>query len=306
MRGRSIRIFLVDGNATGLRTAEIGLSTLKAIVVPRASLSAITKRPELQKTGVYVLVGSDSDKPGQMKIYIGEGDTILDRLTAHNKDEGKDFWNEAVVFVSKDENLTKAHVRYLEARMINLAHRAKRATVANGTTPSEDGKLPEADVVEMEEFIEQARLLLGTFGYNLFDSVPVLTSQPKFGKEDNSDALPEFEYSGEHFSATCTVDLDSGQFIVAANSLARKQEARSLRTTYRNLRNQLIDSEVLIETDKHTYHFAQDYTFSAITAAAQVVSGTSVNGRNVWRTKDGTRSFAEWQDSQIESEQQGL
>jgi hypothetical protein len=105
MPGRSIRIFLVDGIASGLRTAELGLSTIKALVVPRASLSAVTKRPEVRRTGVYILVGRGSDKPGVLKIYFGEGDTVLTRLAAHDKDQEKDFWEEAVVFVSKDENL---------------------------------------------------------------------------------------------------------------------------------------------------------------------------------------------------------
>src|SRR5262249_23509585 len=151
--------------ASGLRTAELGLSTIKALVVPRASLSAATKRTEVQRTGVYILIGRDSDKPGVLKVYFGEGDTVLTRLSAHDKDPEKDFWEDAVVFVSKDENLTKAHGRYLESRLIRLANDAKRCTVTNGTQPPEQGKLPEADEVEMEEFITQARLLLGTLGY---------------------------------------------------------------------------------------------------------------------------------------------
>ena len=85
-------------------------------------------------------------------------------MNIHNKDEAKDFWEEAVLFVSKDGNLTKSHVRYLESRLIALAKEAKRATLVNGTSPSEQGKLPESDEVEMEEFIIQARLLLGTSG----------------------------------------------------------------------------------------------------------------------------------------------
>ena len=121
MPGRSISIFLVDGTASGLRTAELGLSTIKAVVVPRASLSAATQRNELRRTGVYILIGVDSENPGTKKIYVGEADTILTRLTAHNKDQEKDFWDEAVVFVCKDENLTKSHARFLEARLISLA-----------------------------------------------------------------------------------------------------------------------------------------------------------------------------------------
>ncbi|HAS50979.1 MAG TPA: DUF4357 domain-containing protein, partial [Gammaproteobacteria bacterium] len=160
MNGRSIKIFLIDGTSTGLRTAEIGLSTIKALVIPRASIPNVLKRPEPQKTGVYILVGPDMDQLDQKMIYIGEGDTIITRLNAHDKDESKDFWEEAILFVSKDENLTKSHVRYLEARLISLAKEAKRATVKNATAPSQQGKIPEADEFEMEEFIIQARLLL--------------------------------------------------------------------------------------------------------------------------------------------------
>src|SRR5262249_14533580 len=169
MSGRSIRLFLVDGSASGLRTAEIGLSTIKALVIPRASLQQSSQRDEPRRTGVYVLVGTDSDNPGRKKLYVGEGDSVISRLAAHNKDPDKDFWEEAIVFTSKDQNLTKAHVRYLEARLISLAGEAKRATVANSTTPNEQGRLPEPDEVEMEEFITQSRLLLGTLGYDLFD-----------------------------------------------------------------------------------------------------------------------------------------
>ena len=121
MAGRSIRLFLVDGSATGLRTAELGLSTIKALVVPRASLAqALQDREEIKRTGVYLLVGADRNNPGRKQIYIGEGDVVAVRLSSHAKDAAKDFWEEAIVFTSKDENLTKAHVRYLEARLLRL------------------------------------------------------------------------------------------------------------------------------------------------------------------------------------------
>ena len=102
---------------------------------------------------MYVLVGVDGDDPGQRKVYIGEADTILTRLAAHNRDDEKDFWDEAVVFVCKDQNLTKSHVRFLEARLIRSAVKAKRATVVNGTSPMEQGMLPEMAEADMEAFI---------------------------------------------------------------------------------------------------------------------------------------------------------
>lgn len=304
MAGRSIRIFLVDGTSSGVRTAELGLSTIKALVVPRASLSTASKRAEMQKTGVYVLVGADSDSPGKRKVYIGEGDAIVTRLATHNRDEAKDFWDECVLFVSKDENLTKSHVRYLEARLIALASEAKRATIANETEPPAENRLPESDGVEMEEFISQARLLLGALGYDLFEpqTLPASTasSVPLGNGVDSpvSGSAPKFGYSGEGFNATCIVDVEAGQFIVAKDSLARKRETDSLTATYRNLRLQLIQSGVLVEANGASYRFEQDYSFGAPTAAAQVVSGSTVNGRYAWKTADG-ESLADWQNKQL-------
>jgi len=305
MTGRSIKIFLVEGVASGLRTAELGLSTIKAVVVPRASLSNVAKRPEPKKTGVYILIGSDSENVGLKKIYIGEGDTIIKRLNSHNKDEEKEFWEEAILFVSKDDNLTKSHVRYLESRLISLAKDAKRATLVNGTSPNEQGILPEPDEVEMEEFITQARLLLGTLGYDIFEpstvNYSVSKKEVKDEKINNEDTYPEFTYSGDCFNAKCIVDTDAGRYIVKAESLARKQEAASLQNATKSLREQLIQSGVLAETEnEQSYKFTQDYSFSSISSAAQVVSGSSINGRQAW--KKGNMTYAEWQESRLEIE----
>jgi len=303
MPGRSIRIFLVDGTSSGVRTAELGLSTIKALAVPRASLGSVTTRPEVQKTGVYVLIGADSESPGRKTIYIGEGDTIITRLSSHNKDEDKDFWDECVLFVSKDQNLTKAHVRYLEGRLIKLAADAKRAKLTNGTAPSVQGWLPEADEVEMEEFISQARLLLGALGYDLFESQTTPFTSTITGEiaAPSPTSAPAFRYSGDGFDAKCIVDADAGQFIVASSSLARKYETASLQPTYKNLRRQLVENGVLVEHNQNSYRFTQDYPFGAPSAAAQVVSGTTVNGRLAWKTERG-QSLADWQDAQLPSE----
>jgi Domain of unknown function (DUF4357) len=298
MTGRSIRIFLVDGAVSGLRTAELGLSTIKALVIPRASLQSVTKRPEVQKTGLYILVGKDEDKIGVVKIYVGEGDTILNRLSAHNKDTDKDFWEEAIIFVSKDDNLTKSHVRYLEACLIKLAQGAKRCTVTNATEPSEQGKLPEHDEVEMQEFIVQAQLLLGTLGYDLFKPVQPIPSIPSLEPIAKlQDGVLELSYSGNGFSAQCVVDISLGQFVVQEKSKARKQETESLQATYKSLRSQMIDSGLLVE-EGDSYIFTQNCAFRSISAATQVVSGQTASGAKSWKTLDN-KTFAEWQESQI-------
>ena len=118
--GKTIRLYLVDGAATGPVIAEVINWTGQLMVVPRAQLSELAKREELQRTGVYILIGPDPHA-AQDRVYIGEGDDVFARLKAHDKDESKDFWTRAVTVTSKDFNLTKAHGRHLESRLVELA-----------------------------------------------------------------------------------------------------------------------------------------------------------------------------------------
>ena len=105
----------------------------RAIVCPRSKFTDLRLRPEFSKTGVYLLVGQSSPDD-LLTAYIGEGDPVGDRLVQHQK--LKDFWSSVVFFTSKDDNLNKAHVQYLEARLIALAKQAKRCTLENATAPT--------------------------------------------------------------------------------------------------------------------------------------------------------------------------
>ncbi len=175
--GKSVRLFLADGTPGGLLTAEIMNWTGHVVAAPRSDLAALLKRPEAVRTGIYILLGDDPESLGGQLAYIGEGDDVSKRLYQHARSEdqnGKDFWDRAIVLTSKDANLTKAHARYLESRFIALALQASRARVTNGTTPQQIA-LPEADVSDMEYFIEQAKIVLPVLGVNLFRS-PVTSS----------------------------------------------------------------------------------------------------------------------------------
>src|SRR5271165_6177784 len=108
MAGRSIRLFLIDGSPQGMRTAQVGNWSGLALVCPRTDLARLGARPEVRRTGVYILIGpSESTAGARLAVYVGEGDEVWTRIASH--DESKDFWTWAVIFVSKDDNLTKAH-----------------------------------------------------------------------------------------------------------------------------------------------------------------------------------------------------
>ena len=142
----SIRIFLPGGDPDGVRTIEKSNWSGVGIVIPRPLFPQSRSRRELSRTGVYVLVGPPEDS-GLPRVYVGEGDPIKPRLEQHATK--KDFWRTCIAFTSKDENLNKAHVQYLESRLVLLAAQVKRCVLENGNAPSLPS-LSEADAADAE------------------------------------------------------------------------------------------------------------------------------------------------------------
>jgi len=128
MPSATIKLFLVHGEPKRLRTAELSNWTGKAVAGPRSEFESVLAREESQKSGIYFLTGSDPET-GKGAVYIGEAECVRDRLKSHLD---KDFWNQVVFFTSKDENLTKAHIRYLEGRVIEQSRQAMIHTALRG------------------------------------------------------------------------------------------------------------------------------------------------------------------------------
>src|SRR5436309_14852061 len=171
MNSATIKLFLPRGDAKSLRTAEISNWTGKAIAAPRTELDDLLAREELDKAGVYILTGTDplTNAP---RAYIGEAEVIRDRLKQHKT---KDFWISAIVFVSKDENLTKAHVRYLESKLLNEATQVGRFTLEQNQAGG--SKLPESDREDMDVFLSRIRQLLPVLGSDLL--IPIAQPSAK-------------------------------------------------------------------------------------------------------------------------------
>jgi hypothetical protein len=242
---------------------------------------------------VYVLVGDDPSIPGRLAVYVGEGDDVFRRLVGHDKDQSKDFWDRAAMFVSKDANLTKAHVRYLESRLITAGKAARRATIVNQNHP-EGGSLPEADIAEMDDFLDQVRLLLATLGINVFEPSSAHTGTTIAPAD--GDGVLGFEFEGDGYHASCRI-VD-GEFVVAKGSVARLAEAHSLSESSKAVRAELRSSGVLVDQGTGL-EFAQDYAFASASGAAQVVNGANVNGRICWKLPDGT-TYKDWQERELD------
>lgn len=306
MAGRSIRIFLVDGIATSIMTAEIMNWTGKVLVAPRSQLVSLAQRGEVRRTGVYMLVGDDLNDPLKDQVYIGESDNVISRLMQHNGDSTKDFWSRTVLVISKDENLTKAHVRYLESRLIQVVNKANRATLTNGTSPSLPS-LPEPDVADMEFFLDQLLLLLPVLNFTFVSPTPaVMVAQNTLtlaNSGNNVSYLNDstvFVASGQDYTANA--QEVNGQFIVLKGSLARKNEKSSLGKTYADMRAAFLrDGQLVNHSNGVSLEFTAEVSFKSLSAAANVVSGMSVNGREFWKVQGTNQTYNQWDQNRIAS-----
>lgn len=278
--GFSVRIFIPSGDPEALRIVEKSNWTGHGLVFPRAQFAEARKRPDLTRTGVYVLWGPGES--GQLpRVYVGEGDAVLPRLDQHAKQ--KDFWTHAAVFTSKDQNLNKAHVQYIEARLVALAAEAKRAELDNANVPQLP-TLSEADAADAEAFLADLLLCLPVVGVTLFEKAKAgtATGQELFLKAKEIEARGVYGAEG---------------FVVRAGSQAVKAEVPSIHTYLVELRKSLLAQGVL-EPAGAGYRLTQDYTFNSPSTAAGVLLGRSANGRTEWKDAAG-RTLKEIQEAEV-------
>jgi len=272
MPSATIKLFLVHGDAKRLRTAELSNWTGKAVAGPRSELDGVLAREEAAKSGVYFLSGIDSDS-GKSAVYVGEAESIRDRLRGHLD---KDFWNHIVFFISKDENLTKAHVRYLEGRLIEQARSAGRALVMNGQ--SSGSRLPESDREDMEIFLEKIHQLMPVLGA---DALLPIGSAPEARAKRQ---ILICEIKGLKATGYQT---PTGFVVLKGSQAVLKERASAHQYPYTlTSRRKLIEDGTLVE-DGGNLRFSRDSEFSSPSAAATVVHGGSANGLLAWKSKDG-------------------
>lgn len=282
----TLKIFLTKGMPTSVRTAEISNWTGFAVAGPRSQIEEMFSREEAKKPGVYFLSGVNPET-GKDRIYIGESEDIQARFKNHNHLK-KEFWNTLVFFVSKDENLTKAHIRYLEGKLIKKAKRIGRYELDN--VDSSDASLPESDTADMEVFMYRMEQLLPILGLEFLK--PIVTRDEGV---DESDLL------------FCTIkglmakgkQTDNGFVVLEGSEAVLADRPSTLRYKYAgNLRATLRSEGILKQEDKRLV-FVSDYEFSSPSAAASVIHGGHANGLTAWKDAQGV-SLKEKEEKDIE------
>lgn len=269
----TIKLFLPFGDPKRVRTAEISNWSGKAVAGPRSELDKLLARDELERPGVYVLVGQDVVS-GDSAIYVGEAEVVSERLKQH---KSKDFWNSAIVFVSKDENLTKSHIKYLEGRLIEAAIKVGRYKVMN--EKSSGAHLPESDRHDMEVFLDRVSQLLPVLGTDMLTPVtPVdqINEVTVIFRTSSKDAKAQGVRSPNGF-----VVMRGATAALHERPAAHKHGAWVI-----TLREKLKADGSLAEKDGLLV-FTRDVEFASPSAAAAVIHGGPAQGTTVWKNAAG-------------------
>jgi len=298
--GKSIRIYLKDGTVTGIKFGEVVNQTIQSVSCPRMRIAELGTYTESQRPGVYFLFGED-EETGEAKVYIGEAENVYTRLQQHVGN--KEFWNDVIFFVSKDENLTKSHVKYLESRLIEIAFRIKRYKIENYNQATQS-LLPAADRDAMEEFLTYVKLLIGVHGHKILEeviapqkksteiTVPITEATQNF--IETSEPLQLF-MSISNLKASA-IQTDEG-IVVLKDSEATQNPTDSLGIGYRALRDKLIESGK-IKSIGEKCGFLENVLFNSPSAASSAVLGYNSNGRFIWKDKNG-KSLKEIEEQKI-------
>jgi hypothetical protein len=268
---KTIQIFLPSGDPRGLRIAEITTRIVQVIEVPRSRLDEFTKMPECDQVGVYFLFGAGNEETDP-QVYIGQTGDLQTRLASHNK--SKEFWQRALVLISRTNTLTQTHALFLEWHCLKVASEVGRYVLDNGNAGSKPHTPAplEADCVEI---FETGSILLSTLGFPLFD--PVIRS---------SAPTDEAFYCTAAGASGRGILTDDG-FVVLKGSTGRRENVPSLQgTSHEKFRAKLIETGVMtVEGDKVV--FEKDHLFRTPSGAAIALMARTTNGWTAWKAKDG-------------------
>lgn len=275
--GKQLRLFLPDGTPSGPRYYELVNWTGQALVMPVNRIKELVSGtwPEFERPGVYLVRGETEE--GHARLYVGESENVAKRFQGHPSALGFEV-TELLMFSSKDDNLTKSHVLWLESALINLATSAKRTTLSNGTAPVIKS-LSKAEQATMLEFLENLELVAQTAGFTYFTKAKIRTTGP----------TPASRFSLHKVNQGIkaqAIQTDEG-FVVLAGSRASGHATDALGKGYAQQREELIEQGVLKPEPDGQYLFTVDAVFSSPSAAASIIAGYPSSGPQSWSDQNG-------------------
>ena len=268
---KTIQMLIFDGNPNGRIKCELSNWDGRVYKLSRTELGQFNNRPDANYTGVYFLFAKDNDNNDL--IYVGEAEAIYLRLKQHISDNCLPDWTDCIVVINKDNNLNKAHVKYLESKFYELANQAGRFIVTNKKAPT-CSSVSEFDSAMLQEFISSTKLLVNTLGYRVFDTYDAIITQEQTPKTTF--------YIKAARGADARGIIDSDGFLVMKGS----RIATTVTNSFSKYLNTLRDSMIKSGTINSSYEFTKDQVFTSPSLAAAIVMGRNANGQTEWRTED--------------------
>ena len=266
---KTIQMFIFDGNPNGRIMCELSNWNGRVYKISRNELSEFSQRADLENTGVYFLFGKDEENNDT--VYIGEAEKMFSRLKQHLRDS--EYWNDCIVVISKDNLLNKAHVKYLENKFYMLAQNAGRSIVINNTIPT-CSSISEYDEAMLHEFINNAKLLVNTLGYKVFDTI-----EDTVVRQNDTE---QYFFIKAARGADAKGMIVSDGFAVMKGSTIAFSTVQSMSDNLKKLRDSLIKKEII---DKN-FKLTRDYIFTSPSLAATIVMGRNANGRTEWKNEE--------------------
>ena len=291
-RGQTLELFFAGGKPDGMLTAEVFNWTGHVLVTPRTQITEALRRREAQYTGVYLLFG---EQDGADLAYIGEGEDMSERIKSH--EAKKDWWTKAILVTSQANTLNKAHIKYLEARLVEEAKSIRRIKLENGNTPARPS-LKEAERANMEGFLDYLLMVLPAIGVDAFKQ----NKRPKLTREDVRDAAsPVFELVTKKHGLHARAIIEDGDFVVLEGSTARGKWASPnwKHIPYAKLYNDLLSTGALTP-EGDVCRFTQNVAFGSPSAAGAVVNGRSTNGTLEWKVEGSGKTYKDWEAERLE------
>lgn len=262
--GKTITTYLIDGNPQGTQYVFISNKVCQMFVIPRSDLAYLNEQEKLQKPSFYILIGEDETTKPQ--AYIGETENFKERVRDH--DSKKTFWQKALVFVSKDADMTKADVQYLEHKAIAQAQKANTFQLKENKQTPKAPNLPEYRKDTMDEFFEDIEFLASFIGCNIFKITRPKEEHLFYTQGRGCNARGFYNASG--FTVLKGSIIANG----AAPSLAWKTKREKLIEEYTSSKNGVLTMEA-------------DRTFSSPSTAADFCNGRPSNGWTEWKDEKG-------------------
>ena len=266
---KTIQMFIFDGNPNGRIMCELSNWNGRVYKISRSELSEFSQRYDSENTGVCFLFGKNEENNDT--VYIGEAERMFSRLKQHLKDS--EYWNDCIAVISKDDLLNKAHVKYLENKFYLLAKNVGRSIVINSTVPT-CSSISEYDEAMLQEFISNAKLLVNTLRYKVFDSIEDTVIR-------HNDTQPYFFIKTSRGADAKGLIVSDG-FAVMEGSTIASSTVPSMSDNLIKLRSSLIEKGIIDKDLK----LKRDYIFTSPSLAAAVVMGRNANGRTEWKNDE--------------------